>query len=201
MKQLIAIFIAGLVIFSSCEVSKSSTDQAQNVKESASSIENEMITDNAKFKIENEKPSLDQVEVTQVTDSKKKDEKLQSASPWEITALADYSQEDQVKVSFTNVSDKKVTVFNPLRKKVERLENDSWRPIEIVYCNCRPCPAPPETKEVSSGKIYTIRWSKKEDSCDNGQFNQADCHSGIYRISIQYDLNGNKTLEVVEFKI
>lgn len=183
-----------------CEASKTGVDSSRKSTEEDKKIESKS---ESEADVQQPTPSLGQSEelVVSAKPEVQETEKGVNSGPWSISSVDNYAEEEEVKISFTNTTDQSITIYSPLRKNIERLIDSSWIPVEIVYCRCRPCPPPPETREVSPGKYYSIKWSKKEDSCKDDRFSQTDCESGLYRVSLDYDYNGKRRTEIVEFRI
>lgn len=194
------ILIGGIFVLISCGASKNSTD----VREISKPVEEmpEANMDNVSD-MSNPSTSVSAQEVaTEAVTIESEGEVTDSiGGSWTIVALEDYSVAEEVKVTFTNRTDQTIIVFNPLRKNIERLLGESWVPVEVVYCRCRPCPAPPESREIRPGRSYSVKWSKNEDSCLENTFTQSECKPGIYKISISYQADGVRSVESVEFKI
>lgn len=199
MKINTTILIIGFLALFACEASKNRSKTGLN--------SNNEIPKAEKGSIANEptpstSPVIQSEEIASLVSVENADSAMNLKSgPWSITALEDYSKEEDVKVTFTNNTQQNIIVYNPLRKNIERLVDKSWIPVEVVYCSCRPCPAPPESREVRPGRSYAVKWSKKEDNCNQNKFTQSLCKSGVYRISISYRINGTRSVESVEFEI
>ncbi|WP_422360102.1 hypothetical protein [Reichenbachiella sp.] len=200
MKNYHSILIIAFIALLGCEASKPSLDK--NSRDDSLTMQ-EVAASEDEIKVE-PNPSKGQAESETNASSHSFEPKAEAGSnsgPWSVTALPSYSEEEEVKVSFTNSSDETIILYNPMRKNVERLKNGEWASVNVVYCRCRPCPAPPETREIRPGKSYSVKWSKKEDGCNENKFTQSECKPGTYRISISYRSDGARSVESIEFKI
>ena len=111
--------------------------------------------------------------------------------------------------SIENLSDSKVTLFNPTKTVIEKQVGEEWINIRILYCPCgASCPPPPEERLIIKGVVHQLKWNLKEEWC-GGQNKEGIpstisniAESGNYRIKIDYEkVDGNRTFIYHEFSI
>lgn len=130
----------------------------------------------------------------------------ESSDSWQIGKAV--VSEGDVSITFTNNSDVSYALLDPMEKRVEVREGETWVKVSILYCDCgSPCPAPPDEKSIEPGAAFTFSWDKKVEECvgdeDAQETKKTMAASGQYRISYAYRVPGErqKQMLVAEFDL
>jgi hypothetical protein len=117
-------------------------------------------------------------------------------------------QDDNIVFQINNISSNSVTLYQPLRLQIEKLENDNWVRLKILPCPCdAPCQPPEEKIEILSGESFILTWDKKESWCGTERVGNIrntvykTAEKGIFRIKLQIISNESKEVIYKKFEL
>ena len=122
---------------------------------------------------------------------------------WEVTQEYSYSDQEVVKITISNISGETIFISDPFRLPIFKKEGDGWKKVNIQYCNCMPCPPPPESREVGSGQAFRFTWDKMEESCDGNLLIKSQEGPGLFKAHLNYSLISSDSLRLLtlEFEL
>lgn len=147
--------------------------------------------------------------------SKTSDKPIVVKPSWEVSVKKSYAVDEKVVIRFKNISEKAITIYDPLMIVVEQKivketlnKEDSkteWKQVRWLYCPCgASCPPPPRTMDIVKDQSKTFVWNKIEKWCDNqGKTVQQKAPKGTYRLKMTYKApkTGEKEVYYQEFSI
>ncbi|WP_420318871.1 hypothetical protein [Ekhidna sp.] len=97
------------------------------------------------------------------------------------------SANNEISITFKNVSENDVLVVRPLEPMIERWTGENWERVSVLYCDCEsPCPAPPQERSIGKGGYFVFSWNGIEEECvqgDQGRItNRSKASPGHYRV-------------------
>jgi hypothetical protein len=118
-------------------------------------------------------------------------------------------EDESISFVVTNSSTDSIYIYQPKQINIEKLIDNSWVKLRILYCPCgAPCAKPPEKIGIINGGEYTMTWDKNESWC--GEKNEVGIpetikervSNGKYRLRVLYS-NSNNQKEVLykEFEL
>jgi len=136
----------------------------------------------------------------------KKNEEIDSS--FNIEFKKELTFQDLFVFTISNNSVDTLTILNPAIAYIEKLENETWRRVRIIYCPCGAnCIPPPKVKQLLKGQNHKYKWNLKESWCGEKQENgipetiEKDFQEGIYRIKIEYVFKRETKKIEKQFKI
>lgn len=105
---------------------------------------------------------------------------------WIIDNKVNYKTETSVAINIRNNYNSELFIFDPLEKHIEKFNGEKWIKIQLNYCPCRGCPAPPDVRDIPANYNYEFYWDKTLTTCKNNRKQVTTLESGLYRVIINY---------------
>ncbi|MBV6645443.1 MAG: hypothetical protein KI790_08330 [Cyclobacteriaceae bacterium] len=134
---------------------------------------------------------------------------------WLIDAKTDFSNETHVTINLINKTGSSVSLMNPMRTQIQRWTGDKWMNVGQVYCECNPCPPPPETLELANDAKISFSWDMHDEKCGSSAdemqvsaqenspngISRVKSSSGKYRVIYNYIVDRERKKLIREFEI